>query len=136
MDPNFILAHHRLGMAYEQQGKYEEAIGEFKQVINLTSGKPLGIAALSHAYAMSGQRAEAQKLLAELQEQSKLRFVSPASVAVIFAALGDKDQAFAWLEKAVKTHDGILVRLKVDSRYDSLRSDPRFADLARRLGLP
>jgi serine/threonine protein kinase/TolB-like protein/Tfp pilus assembly protein PilF len=136
MDPNFALAHHRLGMAYEQQGKYEEAIAEFKQVINLTSGKPLGIAALSHAYAMSGQRAEAQKLLAELQEQSKVRFVSPTSVAVIFAALGDKDQAFAWLEKADKERDGILVRLKVDSRFDSLRSDPRFADLVRRVGLP
>jgi TolB-like protein/Flp pilus assembly protein TadD len=136
MDPNFALAHHRLGMAYEQQRKYEEAIAEFKQVINLTSGKPLGIAALSHAYAMSGQRAEAQKLLAELQEQSKVRFVSPTSVAVIFAALGDKDQAFAWLEKADRERDGILVRLKVDSRFDSLRSDPRFADLVRRVGLP
>ena len=63
MDPNFVLAHHRLGMAYEQQGKYAEAIAEFKQVINLTSGKPLGLAALAHAYAMSGQRAEAQKLM-------------------------------------------------------------------------
>jgi serine/threonine protein kinase/tetratricopeptide (TPR) repeat protein len=136
MDPNFVLAHHRLGLVYEQQGKYEEAIAEFKQVVNLTSGKSLGIAALSHAYAMSGQRAEAQKLLAELQEQSKVRFVSPTSVAVIFAALGDKDQAFAWLEKAEKGHDGILVRLKVDSRFDSLRSDPRFADLVRRVGLP
>jgi tetratricopeptide (TPR) repeat protein len=136
MDPNFILAHHRLGLAYEQQGKYEEAIAEFQQVVNLTSGKPLGIAALSRAYGMSGRRAEAQKLLAELQEQSRLRYVSPASVAVIFAALGDKDQAFVWLEKAVKEHDGIIVRLRVDSRYDSLRSDPRFADLARRVGLP
>ena len=136
MDPNFVLAHHRLGLAYEQQGKYDEAIVEFKQVITMTSGKPLGVAALGHAYAMSGKRAEAQKILAELLEQSKGSFVSPASVAVIFAALGDKDQAIAWLEKAEKERDGVLVRLKVDSRYDSLRSDPRFADLVRRVGQP
>jgi tetratricopeptide (TPR) repeat protein len=102
----------------------------------MTLGKPLGIAALAHAYALSGKRAEAQKLLAELQELSKQRFVSPASVALIYVALGDKDQAFTWLEKAEKERDGILVRLKVDSRYDSLRSDPRFADLAKHVGLP
>ena len=136
MDPNFVLAHHRLGLAYEQQGKYDEAIAEFKQVLNLTSGKPLGIAALARGYALSGRRAEAQKTLAELQEQSKVRYVSPASIALAFAGLGVKDRAFDWLEKAEQTHDGIIVRLKVDSRYDSLRSDPRFADLARRIGLP
>jgi hypothetical protein len=71
----------------------------------------------------------------ELLEISKQRYVPPASVAAIYAALGDKDEAFAWLEKAEETRDGILVRLKVDSRYDSLRSDPRFADFVRRLGL-
>jgi eukaryotic-like serine/threonine-protein kinase len=136
MDPNFVLAHHRLGMAYEQQGKYAEAIAEFKQVVNLTSGKPLGLAALAHAYAMSGQRAEAQKLIAELQEQSKVRYVSTASIAVIFAALGEKDQALTWLDKAEKEHDGVIVRLKVDSRYDSLRSDPHFAEIVRRIGMP
>ena len=83
----------------------EIAIAEFREVLNLSTGKPLGIAALGHAY------------------------------RVIYAALGDKDQAFPWLEKADKARDGILARLKVDSRYDSLRSDPRFADLLRRVGL-
>ena len=135
MDPNFVLAHHRLGQAYEQQGKYDEAIAEFKQVANLSAGKPLGMAALAHAYALSGQRAQAQKLLAELLEISKRRYVSPAAIASIYAALGDKDQAFAWLEKADAARDGILVRLKVDARYDNLRSDPRFADLMGRVGL-
>jgi serine/threonine-protein kinase len=136
MDPNFILAHHRLGLIYEQQGKYDEAIAEFRQVLNLSAGKPLGIASLAHAYALSGKRAEAQKALAELQEMSKQRYVSPASIAIIFAALGDKDQAFAWLEKAAKARDVMLARLKVDPRFDSLRSDPRFADLMRRVELP
>ena len=136
MDPNFVLTHHRLGLAYEQQGKYDEAIAEFKQVISLTSGKPLGVAALAHAYAMSGRRAEAKETLAKLQEQSKVRYVSPSSVAFVFAALDDKEQAFAWLEKAFQVHDGVLVRLKVDSRYDKLRSDPRFAEMMRKMGLP
>ena len=76
-----------------------------------------------------------QKLLAELLEISKRRYVSPAAIASIYAALGDKDQAFAWLEKADAARDGILVRLKVDARYDNLRSDPRFADLMGRVGL-
>jgi len=136
MDPSFILTHHRLGMVYEQQGKYDEAIAEFKEVVKLTSGKPLGIAALAHAYAMSRRRAEAEKLLAELDEQSKLRFVSPSSVAAVYVALGNKEQAFAWLDKSEKVRDGILVRLKVDSRFDGLRSEPRFAELVRHIGLP
>ena len=136
MDPNFVLAHHRLGMAYEQQGKYAEAIAEFKQVINLTSGKPLGVAALARVYALAGQRADAQKLLGELQEQAKVRYVSPASIALVFAGLGEKDQALTWLDKAEKEHDGVIVRLKVDSRYDSLRSDPHFAEIVRRIGMP
>jgi len=136
MDPNFILTHHRLGLVYEQTGKYDEAIAEFRQVRNLSAGKPLGVALLAHAYALSGNRAEAQKTLAELQKISGQHYVSPASIAIIYAALGDKDQAFAWLEKADKERDGLLARLRVDPRFDSLRSDPRFADLARRIDIP
>ena len=135
MDPNFILAHHRLGVFYEQKGRYDEAIAEFNQVINLSGGKPLGIAALARAYALAGKREEAKKRLAELLELSKQRYVSPASVAVVYAALDDKDQAFAWLDQADKARDLALVRFKVDSRFDSLRSDPRFAELVRRIGL-
>ena len=135
MDPNFVLTHHRLGMVYEQVGRYDEAIAEFRQVLNMTGGKPLGLLSLAHAYAAAGRRAEAEKILAELREQSKLRFISPGLVAAVYAALGDKDEAFAWLEKGEKERDGILARLKVDSRFDSLRSDPRFTDLIRRIGL-
>ena len=136
LDPSFVLAHHRLGLVYEQQGKYDAAIAEFKQVVNLTGGKPLGMTGLARAYALAGKHGEAERILAELQEMSKLRYVPPASVALVYAALGDKDQAFAWLEKAEQGRDGILARLKVDPRFDSLRSDPRFAQLLRRVGLP
>ena len=133
MDPNFALAHHRLGLVYEQQGKYGEAIVEFKQVVNLLGRKPLGLAALARAYALEGQRSEAQKLIAELQEQAGERYVSPSSIAVIYSALHDTEQAFNWLDKGEKARDGIQLRLNVDPRFDSLRSDPRFKDLVRRV---
>ena len=67
---------------------------------------------------------------------SKQRFVSPALIAMIYIALGDKDNAFAWLDEADKAHDLYILRLKVDPKFASLRSDPRFADLVRRVGLP
>jgi len=85
---------------------------------------------------MVGKRNEAQKALAEVQEISKQRYVSPSVFALIYAALGDKDQAFAWLDKSIDEHDLLTARLKVDARFDNLRSDPRFAELERRVGLP
>ena len=136
LDPNFIQAHHRLGMVYEEKGMYNEAIAEFKQVVNLSEGSPFGIAALAHTYALAGKRDEAQKNLDEVFRLSKERYVSAVQVASIYAALGDKDKAFVWLDKAEKEHDLSTVRLKVEPRLASLRSDPRFDDLVRRIGIP
>jgi eukaryotic-like serine/threonine-protein kinase len=135
MDPAFVVAHHRLALCYERKGNYDAAIDEFKKISDL-GAKSVGAAALGQAYALAGKRNEAQKALAELQDLSKQRYVSPSVFALIYAALGDKDQAFAWLEKSIEEHDLITVRLKVDARFDSLRSDPRFAALVRRVGLP
>jgi len=135
MDPAFVLAHDRLGHCYEQKGMYPEAIAEHQRVFHL-GAKALGTAGLGRAYAISGNRNEAQKALAELQELSKQRYVSPAFNGLIYAALGDKDQAFAWLDKAVEEHDLLTTRLKVDQRFDPLRSDPRFAEVVKRVGLP
>jgi tetratricopeptide (TPR) repeat protein len=136
LDPSFVIAHHRLGLGYEQKGMYTEAIAEFQKVNELSGGKPIAISALAHAYAASGKREEAQKAIAELQRLAKQEYTSPALTASIYAALGDKDQAFAWLDKADKEHDQFLPRLKVDPRFDNLRSDPRFKDLLRRVRLP
>jgi tetratricopeptide (TPR) repeat protein len=136
LDPNFMIAHLRLGLIYEEKGMYDEAISQFRQVLQLSGGKPLGIAALAHAYALAGKREEAQKNLAELLQLSRQRYVAPGQIAIVYVALGDKDKAFAWLDEADKAHDLNVVRLKMDSRFASLRSDPRFAALVHRLGLP
>lgn len=136
MDQNFVLAHNRLGALYEEKGTYDAAVDEFRQVFKLSEGKPVGIAALAQADALGGKREEAQKNLAELLQMSKERYVSPTSIGIVYAALGDRDQAFAWLDKADRAHDAMVIRLKVDPRLASLRPDPRFADLVRRIGLP
>ena len=93
------------------------------------------VASLSHAYAVAGKRGEAVKLLAELQEQSKREYVSPYGMAIGYIGLREKGQAFEWLEKAFAERAGWLVLLKVEPRFDSLRADPRFADLVQRIGL-
>jgi DNA-binding winged helix-turn-helix (wHTH) protein/TolB-like protein/Tfp pilus assembly protein PilF len=133
VDPNFFPAHRYLGLAYEQKGMYTEAISEFEKGVKL-SGSPLMVALLGHAYAASGNRGEARRVLAEL-EQQKQKYVSPYTVAAIYAGLGEKDQAFKWLEKAYSERDIWLMNLRVDPVFKSLRSDRRFADLLRRLEL-
>src|SRR5450432_829294 len=96
---------------------------------------PLVIGNLGYAYAKSGRKDEARKLLAELkeQEQAKRRYVSPFSIAMIYAALNEKDEAFAWLEKSYRDREWWLVWIKMDPKVDSLRSDSRFTDLVRRV---
>jgi len=93
-------------------------------------------AQLGHAYAVAGKRSEAEKVLSELRELANQRYVSPYDVAMIYVGLGDKEQAFAWLEKAYQEHARRLWALKVNPTWDSLRSDSRFAGLLRRIGLP
>jgi serine/threonine-protein kinase len=136
MDPNFFLAHYRLGCVYEEEGKYEEAISEFMQVLKLPGGKALGMTALAHTYAVVGKRAEAQKNLDQLLQLSRQQYVAPGLIAIIYVGLGDKDKAFAWLDEADKARDLNVVRLNIEPRFASLRSDPRFASLVRRVGLP
>lgn len=133
VDPNFFPARRYMGLAYEQKGMYAEAIDQFQQGVKL-SGSPLMMSLLGHAYAASGNKAEAQRILAELDQQ-KQRYVSPYTIATIYAGLGEKDQAFKWLEKAFEERDIWLMNLKVDPVLKNLRSDQRFANLLQRIGL-
>ena len=136
MDAAFPLTHQRLGLAYVQKQLYREAILEFQQAANNSNRAPLVIVSLGHAYAVSGNKVEAQKVLAELKDLSQRRYVSAYSVAVIYAGLGEKEQAFQWLEKADEERSTELVFLKVDPRLDPLRNDSRFQELVKRVGVP
>ncbi len=135
MDANMVEAHYLIGQAYRQQGKYEESIAEQQKAVSLSGGDAKQKANLGTAYAMSGRRAEAEKVLGEVEKVSRQRYVSPYYVAMIYAALGEKEQAFAFLARAYAERSRRLVFLKVNPVWDSLRSDPRFVDLVRRVGL-
>jgi DNA-binding winged helix-turn-helix (wHTH) protein/TolB-like protein/Tfp pilus assembly protein PilF len=134
LDPNSFPARRYLGLAYEQKGMYPQAIDEFQKGVKL-SGSSLMLALLGHAYAVSGRTAEARQVLADLHELETRRYVSPYTVAAIYAGLGEKDQSFKWLERAYEERDVWLMNLKVDPVFAKLRSDKRFQDLLTRAGL-
>lgn len=136
LDPNFYVARRYLGLLYEQKQMYPQAIAEFQQAVALGGGSLLMKAHLGHAYAIAGDRAQAQQILNELQARAAQAYVPAYLAAVIYAGLGDKDRAFAELEKAYEARDEFLVYLKTDPRLVPLRADPRFGSLAQRLGFP
>ena len=131
LDPNFFQAHQQLGSVLVQTSVYEAAIAEFKKAMDLGGGSQVQ-ADLAHAYAVSGQPAEARKILDQLIEHSPDTYISPFDIAVVYAGLGDRGQAFAWLDKAYDERTRTMLGLKVNPRLDPLRSDPRFATLIRR----
>ena len=135
MDPNFYLAHYTVGWAAAQKGDFDQAIGELRKARALAD-MPWIVGALGYAYAASGRRGEAQEILEELKERAKQRHVTPYWMAMIYVGLGEKDKPFEWFEKAFEERSLWLLFLKTDPMLDSLRSDPRFADLLRHIGFP
>ena len=135
LEPHFFIAYLWLGQAYEQKKMYVKAIETFQKGIDLAEHHPQLIASLGRVYALTGQRDKANKYLNELREMSKQRYVSPYLFAVVYTGLDDKEQAFAWLEKAYRERTFFLIWLRVEPRFDSLRDDPRYKDLLRRIGL-
>ncbi|MGB7925918.1 MAG: protein kinase [Pyrinomonadaceae bacterium] len=135
LNPDFGLAYFYMGRALLQKGLHSEAIIYLQKAKELSVDDPETIAELGYAYGLAGRRADAKKVLDELNELSKRRYVLPYFVATIYTGLGDKDQAFEWLEKAVADSHPGLALVNVDPKFDSLRADPRFPDLVRRIGL-
>jgi tetratricopeptide (TPR) repeat protein len=131
----FPSARYWIGLAYVGKGMNEEAIAEFEKRLSLSKDDTITKAHLGYAYGVSGRKSEAQKTLAELNDLFKQRQVSPYFIAMIYAGLGEKDQVFVWLEKAYQERSRPLWGLKVNPVWDDFRSDPRFADLLRRIGL-
>src|SRR5712664_453820 len=130
-----VAPHAILGAMYEQKRMYDEAIANFRDAVGQSGGIPVYIAQLAHAQAASGNRAEALRLLEELK-RPRQKYVPPEEIAAVYVALGQKETAFKWLEQAYRIRSASLINLKVDPRFDVLRSDQRFSDLARRIGLP
>ncbi|MBS1790614.1 MAG: protein kinase [Acidobacteria bacterium] len=134
-DPAYAVSHYNLGMAYEQMGKLDEAIAAYEQAQRLDPKSPFVTAFLCRAYALAGKKEQAQPMLPSLLQQAQRGDLNPEAIGLIYAALGDKDKAFEWLEKAFQSHSDALLFLKTDPRFDSLRMDARLADLVRRLNL-
>ena len=135
MSPNYIRAHHFIGIALYKQQKYAEAINELETTCSLRGEGMEGVASLGHVYAAAGRTDDALRILEELKRKSASAYVSPADMAVIYAGLGDNEQAFAWLEKAYQERNVEIPFLKVSVFFESLRGDPRYSDLMRRAGL-
>lgn len=135
LDSDFELAHLWLGSVYVEKSLFKDAIAEIQKAVALSKGRTGIVAALGHAYARAGKRDEAQHILDELSQLEKRKYVSPYRMANIYAALGENDRAFEWLQKAYEDRSHLLVFLMVDPRLDALRPDPRFVDLLRRIGL-
>jgi len=136
LDPHFFVPHWGMGLCYEQKGKYEDAIAQFQKTIELSGRGANTIASLGHVFGLAGRPSEAQKILLELKARSKKRYVSSYQVALVELGLGYKDQAIRELETAFEERSTLLTCLKMDPRFDPLRSDSRFQDLLRRFGLP
>src|SRR5438552_1856589 len=131
MDPNFAVAHYELGQALVQKHMYKEAIAELQKAIELSGGSTTCTSNLAFAYAASGRRKEAVKILSDLKNRSKQ---NASEIALMYVGLDEKDQAMTWLEKAYEQRFNPSILLR--PAFDPLRSDPRFQNLVRRIGLP
>jgi TolB-like protein/DNA-binding winged helix-turn-helix (wHTH) protein/Tfp pilus assembly protein PilF len=136
LDPGFPPAHVVLASAYGAKGMYREALAEAEKLSGLSPGSPAALLSLASIHARSGDRSQALRELEDLKALSKQRYVPSDYIAMVYVRLGDKDQAFAWFEKAYEERTGFLPWLKVNAALDPLRSDPRFTDLLRRIGIP
>ncbi|PYM02828.1 MAG: hypothetical protein DMF19_01610 [Verrucomicrobia bacterium] len=135
LDSGFWIAHQFLGMAYIEKKMYPEAIAEFNQAVKLSGGNSEPLALNGYVSVLSGDAAKGRAVLEELKSLESQRYLPPSNLALLSYVLGEKDEAFSWLEKAYQDRDIRLCRLKVDSKWDSMRSEPRFVEILKRLGL-
>jgi TolB-like protein/DNA-binding winged helix-turn-helix (wHTH) protein/Flp pilus assembly protein TadD len=136
LDPNFAAAHLLLGEDYIQAGLHSEAVDELKRAANLSGGSSLYTAQVGVAFAVAGRNRDALRMARELEIMSRTRYVSPYGLAQIYSALNKKDDTFKWLQMAYDDHAVWMGYLAVDPIFDRYRSDERFKDLLRRVGLP
>jgi Tol biopolymer transport system component/tetratricopeptide (TPR) repeat protein len=133
LDPNYFVAHQAYGWCYAMKGRYEEAIAAARKAVSLSAHNPMALWSLGYALAAAGREDEAREVLREMIEAREKRFVSPYFIACVYAALNEADEVFKWLEKAYAERDWWLLWMRVQPNLDSLRSDPRFQNLLRRV---
>jgi tetratricopeptide (TPR) repeat protein len=133
LDPNFPPAHLQLARVYLAQEQHAKAIGELQKAVELAGRIPSNQGLLAYAYAKSGRREKALRLIHEFQERWPHE---PASMALAYVGLGQLEQAFRWLDQAVEMHDRFLTFIIFDPLLAPLRSDPRFSRVLSRMGLP
>lgn len=136
LEPNYLSALSVMGIAYRELGRYAEAEEALGKAVKLSHETPAYVAYLACTYALWGREADARKWLESLHEREKKEFIPPGNIAMVYAALDEKDKAFEYLEKAYAERSDLLASLRVNSAWDPLRSDPRFVDLLRRVGHP
>jgi len=136
MDPSYELPHLVLGLSYAETGNFNLALPELRRAVELSHGTPLMVSALANVYARAGNKAEAEKLLADLTAESQKQYVSPYYLALVYVGLRKPDTAMDWLEKAYADRSNGLVFLKVEPALDDLRSNPRFLALQQKLHFP
>ncbi len=135
LDPDFSLPYWNLGYVYLEMGMLQEAIAALEKAVALSGEHPGFKAVLGLVYAKADRKGEALKILEELKQLSTGRYVSSLKIDHIYIGLGENDLALEWLEKAYEERDATLVWIKVSRVYDSLRSDPRFKALLKKIGL-
>jgi eukaryotic-like serine/threonine-protein kinase len=136
MDRNFARAYYELGLVAEAEGKLDEAINLFRNALKISPDNVTALSALGHAQALAGKKSDAEHAIARLQELAKQQYVSPFQTAIVYAGLDDHKLALDWLEKSRAERFNWLPFLLVDPVFRNLRSDERFIELAKSLGLP
>ncbi len=137
LDPNYFYAEDFLGRAYEQTNRMPEALAAYQRAVDLDKDNAENWSNLGHAHAVSGNPARARQIINDLKATARRTYVGPYNIALIYAGLGDKDQAFAWLERACDDGQALpILYMGNDARWDRLRSDPRYAEIARCFRLP
>lgn len=137
MDPTgFYQTHFVLGASYEVKGKLDDGVRSLQSAVDLSNRNPHMLAALGHALAMSGRTQDACRIVEELKERASQRYVPPYNIAMVYAGLGQKDEAFEWLERAYADRSIWMIFLNVHPMFDELRAEPRFLSLVQRMKFP
>jgi len=136
MEPRFFITYGELGWAYSGLGLHKEALDAFSKAVEISGGaRSYDIAGMGFMYAKLGEHEKAREILSDLLKKSTQRFIGPEDIALVYAALGDHDTAFSYLEKSLQEHGFYMCFIKVDHRFDILRGDPRFDEIVKKMGL-